>query len=67
MINSKQLGKPVALCHQTGCFSRPSPFALDRLPDSEEIKCDNLEEVPVPEFLKLSIADLLLETIVYYK
>lgn len=42
-------------------FLKAKSFDLDHLPDSEEIKCDNFEEVPVPEFLKLNIADFLLK------
>lgn len=48
-------------------FLKSKSFDPDHLPDSEETKCDSLEEVPVPKFLKLNRADILLETIVYCK
>lgn len=65
--NSKQLGKPVVLCYQTGSLLKAESFDPDHLPESEETKCDSLEEVPVPKFLELNRADLLLETTVYCK
>lgn len=50
--SSRKLGTPLVQC----CFSR---LAIWELPDNKETKCDSLNKVPVPKFLKSSGANLL--------